>query len=226
LCFFLWGPLVHAQRLEQDVTKTQKVSLKTKLTIEVGGDDLPTDLIVEETREKVTLNTRSFNIGVALEIAVAPPLSCELGIGYSSSGLSVIPANAEGSFKRIPLTGTLILSTQPKPHSKIPCRWYLGAGIGYYLSPNASWNLTGEDGLDYDYYPAVGFHGQAVLDLILKKGDKMTNYSIFFGIGYTSVKFKFKEGTLYGIKVTSADTDYKEIDASGVDLICGAGFKF
>jgi len=201
----------------------QKVSngksyLKGILGFGWGGDDLPTGWVVSGTGKAVTLSSGGgYEIGGGLGYKIDLSSSVEFGASYRSSGLSENVLNAEGSFKRIPITVTYIYNFPIKTKDSLSGHFYLGGGAGMYMSPNVYIEGLGVT-VDYDYANSIGFHG-------LVGWERIEKPNVFVELRYVKVNYEFKRGTINGYNAIPSSA-YKNIDGSSIDLILGVKLPF
>jgi len=195
-----------------------KSYLKGILGFGGGGDDLPTGLVVSGTGKAITLNAGGgYEIGGGLGYKIDLSSSVEFGASYRSSGLSENVSNAEGSFKRIPITVIYTYNFPIKTKDSLSGHFYLGGGAGMYMSPNAHIEGLGIE-LDYDYANSMGFHG-------LVGWERIEKPNVFVELRYVKVNYEFKRGTINGYNAIPSSA-YKNIDGSSIDLILGVKLPF
>lgn len=149
------------------------------------------------------------NMEGALGYKISSISMVELGLGYQKGNEEPEISNGDAYFKRMPITLTYIYQIL----SKLPYRFYLGGGLGYYLLPELYMeNRDTREELIGKYDSSFGFHGLGGVNY------KLEGFYIFCEFKYVaSVKYKLKEVTINDVKIDlkpEVHNEWKELDGS------------
>lgn len=207
-----------SQSWAQEASKSN-FYLKGILGAGMGSEEVHHGTVTTEGEEVMIRTGGGFNIEGALGYLFTPTSMVEIALGYQSVGENPPLSNGDGSFKRFPLTATYI---HQLPGQKT-YRFYLGGGGGIYLSPELYSEWEGHYKAKCKYDSSFGYHG---LVGVSYKRSKRVPYSFFGELKYVGgVKYKFKEGTWNGTKLTENTVlpEWKEF--SGNQFFFNAGVR-
>lgn len=220
------GGAVRPPEPQQETAAQQKRPPKFRLKgivgIGLGFDSIATgiykkSLVSDDWSEVKLMPGGGIHAEADIGYQIVPALAIELGIGYQSTGTGVKDTKEEVTFKRYPLTLTLIHDFKSRSSAHV----YAGGGIAYYLSPRVLVKVSGVE-LEITYKPSLGFHG--LLGVSWKMKDRPF---FFFGeIRFAgTMNYQWEKASLNGYEAIPTET-YKKLTGKGIYLNFGGGYSF
>ncbi|MGB2905798.1 MAG: SH3 domain-containing protein [Candidatus Aminicenantaceae bacterium] len=198
----------------------RKFSLKLTLGFGIGFESFDTGFYKttgESSKEIIVSPGGGSSFTLDLGYYLTRELRLELGIGFQSSGVSVLKSNDEVTFSRMPLALTLLYEF-PSPKT-----WqiYAGGGAGLYNAPEMRFEV-GNDSAHIKYDPSFGLHG-----LVGAVTRSKTGKWFYFGeLRYVGVfNYKWKEARGNGSSFTPIQK-YQEFGGNGIFILFGIGLYF
>lgn len=179
---------------------TGKVRFEAAVGGGAGSDEI--DVAVTTTDEIISISGGG-GPGFGVEVGYCPSSSVEIGgsVGYQVSGLSEKVANADGSFDRTFLRGTVKYRIPVSPSGVIK----VGAGGGYYLAGDLDLEMSKVPNGHHDiftYNSAPGFHvGGEYERYISSWSSETAGWSWGIGIRYYSVTYDLDSMTRDGMSI-------------------------
>jgi len=203
-------------------SRPRKFRLKGIIGLGIGFDRIPTGIykksfVSDDWTEVELMPGGGIHAEADIGYQIFPGLAIELGIGYQSTGTGVKDTKEEVTFKRYPLTLTLIHDFKSRGSVHV----YIGGGVGYYSSPRIYVKVSSVE-LEITYKPSLGFHG--LLGLSWKSNDLPI---FFFGeIRFAGVmNYTWEKASANGYEAIPSAT-YEKLTGKGIYLNFGVGYSF
>lgn len=189
-----------------------------------------TQVMTVENIESGELDTATLSAGggwlyqLGVEYGVSELLSVQGVFGGRTSTLSALVANADGSFSRIALLGSV------KFHVYTSKAFMINVGGGGGLFMNGTWDVDASDDPDgahtiIEYGVRPGFHVVGEYVRLLPLGDRLSS-SIDIGLKYTNTTYNDPQSlSIDGVSQPTRqipDT-FDELNGSGLTLYVGWG---
>ena len=158
--------------------------------------------------------------GLTLGYGVSSQVDLDITLGYQESQLSPKVENASGTFSRAFYLATVKYRIPVNDRMQVK----IGAGAGIYKPNNLDVNTSSVSNGSHNivkYDDAAGFHVQTELEIFFAN-----DFSADFGLKYYNVTYKESSGIHNGTPVTFTDSNLRNFDGSGVDVILAVAKYF
>lgn len=209
-----------------DTTSINNINIAKKYRIEAsffgGGGQKKMDVGKTTKDEMITLSPGG-GAGAKLSFGYClnSSLNINLELGTQNSTLSKKVGNAEGSFSRTFLLGTLRYKIPITRNSSIN----IGGGAGQYmggkLDIDASKIRDGGHNI-FEYEKAIGIHVLGEYEHYIPKLSFLNaKWSLCIGLKYYDITYKLDSATSNGVSIpiTLLPSDIKKLNGSGIDVV-------